>query len=53
MRVCVHMYAAKCFAVIKITLLVVIHDVLVIKFYCALVMRFCGHQTDLQASFRV
>lgn len=36
MCVCVpHMHASKCFAVIKIMLLVVIYDVLAIKFYSA------------------
>lgn len=44
--VCVAVYTAKSFAVIKITQLVVIYDVSVIKFYSVSLNHISGHKVD-------
>lgn len=44
--VCVAVYTAKSFAVIKITQLVVIYDVSVIKFYSVSLNHVSGHKVD-------
>lgn len=51
--VCVLMHVAKYFVVIKIIQLLMINDVLMIKFYKCFSRRFPGHQTELQPSLRV